>query len=102
MTVDTLDVLSQLDAGQRRVRVRSEVLNLALAGDFTPSTVIRDVADAGGRSTALISRATTTPLPLTTAASASSRLPDYQVALNLYLKQPNPLLHLFVPQITHF
>ncbi|OWP64398.1 hypothetical protein CDA63_03200 [Hymenobacter amundsenii] len=99
VNIDTLDVLSQLDAGQRRVRVRSEVLNLALTGDFTPSTVIRDVQTLVAEYR-LNFESNDNAIAAYYRRKRQQPLPDYQVALNLYLKQPNPLLHLFVPQVS--
>ncbi|MFD2786450.1 translocation/assembly module TamB domain-containing protein [Hymenobacter rubripertinctus] len=100
VNVDTLDVVSRLrEDGQRRITVRSEVLNLGLTGDFTPTTVIGDVAT-------LIDEYRLNFASNDAAIADYYRrkrqrpLPDYQIALDLYLKQPNPVLHLFVPQLT--
>ncbi|WP_055562391.1 translocation/assembly module TamB domain-containing protein [Hymenobacter sp. AT01-02] len=97
--VDTLDIISRYQAGQRQVSVRSEVLNLGLVGNFTPSTVIQDV-------TTLIEeyrlnfRSNDAAIAAYYRRKRQRTLPDYQIALNLYLKQPNPVLHLFLPQLT--
>ncbi|MDU0371155.1 translocation/assembly module TamB domain-containing protein [Hymenobacter endophyticus] len=97
--IDTLDIVSQYGGGQRRLTVRSEVLNLALDGNFTPTTVLRDV-------TTLVEeyRLNFASNDVAIADYYSRKrqrpLPDYQIGLNLYLKRPNPVLHLFMPQLT--
>ncbi|WP_460623331.1 translocation/assembly module TamB domain-containing protein [Hymenobacter tenuis] len=97
--VDTLDIFSRYKAGQRSLTVRSEVLNLNLDGNFTPTTVIRDV-------NTLLTEYRLNFESNDAALAAYYRrkrqvpLKDYQIALDLYLKQPNPVLHLFVPQLT--
>ncbi|WP_188559187.1 translocation/assembly module TamB domain-containing protein [Hymenobacter glacieicola] len=96
--VDTLDIISRYGGGQRRLTVRSEVLNLDLAGNFTPTTVIRDV-------TTLVTEYRLNFQSHDADIAAYYRrkrqrpLPDYQIALNLYLKRPNPVVRLFMPQL---
>lgn len=97
--VDTLDLVSQFGNGQRRLNVRSEVLNLNLAGNFTPSTVLRDV------STLLTEYQLNFESNDDVIADYYRRkrqrpIPEYQIALDLYLKKPNPVLHVFMPQLT--
>ncbi|SES99394.1 translocation/assembly module TamB domain-containing protein [Hymenobacter actinosclerus] len=99
VAIDTLDVLSQLEAGERRVQVRSEVLNLRLAGDFTPTTVIRDVKTLV-HEYRLNFESNDEAIAAYYRRKRQQPLPDYQIGLNLYLKRPNPVLHLFVPQLT--
>ncbi|MBT9391577.1 translocation/assembly module TamB [Hymenobacter sp. NST-14] len=97
--VDTLDVLSRLRDGQRRVTVRSEVLNLGLTGDFTPSTVLRDVATLV-EEYRLNFASNDAAIADYYRRKRQRPLPNYEVALDLYLKRPNPLLRLFVPQLS--
>ncbi|SNC74738.1 Family of unknown function [Hymenobacter gelipurpurascens] len=99
VAIDTLDLVSQFGNGQRRLNVRSEVLNLNLAGDFTPTTVMRDV------NTLLTEYRLNFESNDAVIADYYRRkrqrpIPDYQIALNLLLKRPNPVLHLFMPQLT--
>ncbi|PJJ48014.1 translocation/assembly module TamB domain-containing protein [Hymenobacter chitinivorans] len=97
--IDTLDVVSQRTGAQRRVTVRSEVLNLTADGNFHFSTVARDVQ------TLLTEYQLNFESNDAAIASYYRRkqqrpIADYQIALDLYLKQANPVLQLFVPSLT--
>ncbi|GAA3946428.1 translocation/assembly module TamB domain-containing protein [Hymenobacter algoricola] len=97
--IDTFDVVSQRVAGQRTLRVRSEVLNLDAAGTFNFTTVARDVQ------TLLTEYRLNFESNDAAIADYYRRkqqrpIADYEIALNLYLKQANPVLHVFVPQLT--
>ncbi|MBG8555366.1 translocation/assembly module TamB domain-containing protein [Hymenobacter guriensis] len=98
--IDTFDVFSRRDPdGQRRLLVRSEVADLTAVGNFDFSRVMRDVQtllteyqlnfESDEAATAAYYR-------------RKRRLPtpDYAINLNVYLKRPNPVLHLFVPALT--
>ncbi|RYU77885.1 translocation/assembly module TamB domain-containing protein [Hymenobacter persicinus] len=97
--IDTFDVVSQRLAGQRNLRVRSEVLNLDATGNFNFTTVARDVQtllteyrlnfESNEAATAAYYR-----------RKRQRPIPEYEIALNLYLKRANPVLHIFVPQLT--
>ncbi|SHI56006.1 Family of unknown function [Hymenobacter daecheongensis DSM 21074] len=99
VAIDTFDVVSRRAAGQRQLRVRSEVLNLDAAGNFNFTTVARDVQtllteyelnfESNQAATAAYYR-----------RKRQRPIADYAIALNLYLKRANPVLHLFVPQLT--
>ncbi|RSK24351.1 translocation/assembly module TamB domain-containing protein [Hymenobacter metallilatus] len=97
--IDTLDMISQYGRGQRQLTVRSEVLNLALAGNFTPTTVIRDVTTLVGEYR-LNFASNDAAIADYYRRKRQRPLPDYQVGLSMLLKRPNPLLHLFMPQLT--
>ncbi|GAA3998999.1 translocation/assembly module TamB domain-containing protein [Hymenobacter fastidiosus] len=99
VAVDTFDVVSQRVAGQRNLTVRSEVLNLAAAGNFNFTTVARDVQtllteyrlnfESNQAATAAYYR-----------RKQQRPIAEYDIALDLYLKQANPVLRMFVPQLT--
>ncbi|TGE16286.1 translocation/assembly module TamB domain-containing protein [Hymenobacter elongatus] len=97
--IDTLDVVSQRTGRQRRVTVRSEVLNLTANGDFNFSTVARDVQ------TLLTEYQLNFESNDAAIASYYRRkqqrpISEYAIALDLYIKQANPVLHLFLPSLT--
>ena len=99
VAIDTLDVVSTRAAGQRRLAVRSEALNLTAAGNFDYTTVLRDVQT-------LLTEYRLNFRSNDAATAAYYRrkrqrpTPEYAVKLNVYLKQFNPVLQLFVPQLT--
>ncbi|MCC2547097.1 translocation/assembly module TamB domain-containing protein [Hymenobacter sp. BT175] len=97
MAVDTFDVYSRRDADRnRRLAIRSELADLTAVGNFSFTRVARDVKvlleeyrlnfESNDAATAAYYR-------------RKRRLPtpDYSIALDLYLKRPNPALQVFVP-----
>ncbi|MBC6990423.1 translocation/assembly module TamB domain-containing protein [Hymenobacter sp. BT491] len=97
--IDTFDVVSVNARGQRSLTVRSEVLNLTAAGNFNFTTVIRDVQ------TLLHEYELNFASNDAAIASYYQRkrqgpISEYAIDLNLYLKQANPVLQLFIPQLT--
>ena len=100
LKLDTLDVVSTRNRlNYRTVTVRSEAINARVAGSFNTSDVVRDVQT-------LI---TEYRLNFESNAAATAdyyrrkrqrELPVYQVDLLLHLKQANPVLQLFVPDLT--
>ncbi|QNH63299.1 translocation/assembly module TamB domain-containing protein [Hymenobacter sediminicola] len=94
--VDTLDVVSERTAAQRRLAVRSEVLNLTATGNFDFTEVIR--------STQVLLTEYQLNFESNDAAIADyyrrkrqRTIPEYAIDLDLYLKKPNPMLQLFMP-----
>jgi len=99
VAIDTLDVVSQRLAGQRNLTVRSEVLNLTAAGNFNFTTVARDVQTL--LTEYQLNFESNEPAIAAYYRRKQQRpIPEYEIALNLYLKRANPVLHLFVPQLT--
>ncbi|WP_400193908.1 translocation/assembly module TamB domain-containing protein [Hymenobacter sp. B81] len=97
--LDTLDLLATRRNGERLLAMRSDAFNLRAQGNFEFSRVIRDVEQ--------LAQEYLLNFEGDAAATAAyyrrkRRLaaPDYAIALNLYLKRPNPLIHVFLPQLT--
>ncbi|UYZ63358.1 translocation/assembly module TamB domain-containing protein [Hymenobacter weizhouensis] len=99
VALDTLDLVSQHEAGQRRLLVRSEALNLDAAGNFTYGQVSRSLQ-------VLIEEYRLNFQSNDEAIAAYYRrkrqqpIPEYEIDLDLYLKRANPLLHLLEPRLT--
>ena len=100
LRLDTLDVVSTRNRlNQRRVTIRSEAVNASVAGTFNTSDVVRDVQtliaeyrlnfESNAAATAAYYR-----------RKQQRTLPVYQVDLLLNLKKANPVLQLFVPELT--
>lgn len=98
--IDTLNVDSRLDAVSRRtLAVHSEVLDLRMAGDFRYTDLLRDVTTLV-REYALEFEANRGAIDDYYRRKRHQALPDYRVDLALLLRKPNPLLHVFVPELT--
>ena len=100
VSLDTLDVVSTRNrAHERRLTVRSEALDAQVSGTFKTSDVVRDVAtlmeeyrlnfESNEAATAKYYR-----------EKRQRELPVYEIDLALRLKQANPLLQLFVPELS--
>ena len=100
LDLDTLDVTSTRNRlNERAVRITSEALNASASGTFNTSDVVRDVE------TLLTEyRLNFESNEAATAAYYKKKrqrpLPTYQVDLDINLKHANPLLQLFVPELT--
>ncbi len=97
--LDTLDVDSRRSAlGQRRVSVRSELLDLTVGGTFETAVVRRDIEtlwheyrlnfESNAAATAAYYR-----------RKRQGQLPRYIIDLEMRLKHVNPLLDLFIPEL---
>jgi len=99
LKLDTLDVVSTRNSRNlRHVTVRSEAIDAQVAGTFNTSDVVHDVQ------TLLTEYRLNFESNATATANYYRRkrqreLPVYQIALNLNLKKPNPVLKLFVPEL---
>ncbi|GAB3837835.1 translocation/assembly module TamB domain-containing protein [Hymenobacter jeollabukensis] len=97
--LDTLDLLATRREGERLLAMRSEAFRLRARGNYQFSQVLRDVEQlieeyrlnfAGdARATEAYYR-----------RKRRQATPDYNINLTLDLKRPNPLLHVFVPQLS--
>ncbi|MBF9142224.1 translocation/assembly module TamB domain-containing protein [Hymenobacter properus] len=100
LRLDTLDVVSTRNRlNQRRVTLRSEAVDASVAGTFNTSDVVRDVQ------TLLTEYRLNFESNATATADYYRRkrqraLPVYQIDLKANLKKPNPVLSLFVPELT--
>jgi hypothetical protein len=97
--LDTLDLLATRRDGERLLAMRSEAFRLRARGNYQFSQALRDVQQlveeyrlnfAGdARATEAYYR-----------RKRRQTIPDYNINLTLDLKRPNPLLHVFVPQLS--
>ncbi|RTQ50026.1 hypothetical protein EJV47_10310 [Hymenobacter gummosus] len=97
--LDTLDLLATRRDGDRLLAMRSEAFRLRARGNYQFSQAIGDVQQlieeyrlnfAGdARATEAYYR-----------RKRRQATPDYHIDLTLDLKRPNPLLHVFVPQLS--
>ncbi|MDF7813579.1 translocation/assembly module TamB domain-containing protein [Hymenobacter sp. YC55] len=96
VALDTFDVLSQRAAGQRQLTVRSEVLNLTANGNYNFTEVIRS---AQTLLTEYALNFESDDAAIANYYRRKRQLPirEYAIALDLYLKKPNPALQLFMP-----
>lgn len=97
--IDTFDVVSRREADQRQLTVRSEALDLAARGNFSYTALAADVE------TLLTEYRLNFESNDAAIASYYQRkrqrpTPEYAIDLDLDLKQFNPVLQLFVPQLT--
>jgi TamB, inner membrane protein subunit of TAM complex len=97
--LDSLDVVSRLEAGQRTLALRSEAFRARLAGDFRYSDLIEDVTTLA-REYALEFEANPTASANYYRRKAQRPLPDYRVELDVRLLRINPLLRVFVPGLS--
>ncbi|MVN78543.1 hypothetical protein GO988_19605 [Hymenobacter sp. HMF4947] len=99
LDLDTLDVSSTRSRqGQRRVSLRSELVDLTANGRFETAAVTRDMEvlwheyrlnfESNAAATAAYYR-----------RKQQRRLPNYEVDLELNLKHLNPVLNLFMPDL---
>ncbi|WP_460677246.1 translocation/assembly module TamB domain-containing protein [Hymenobacter coalescens] len=97
--LDTLDVLATRRDGDRLLAMRSEAFRLRARGNYQFSQALRDVQQlveeyrlnfAGdARATEAYYR-----------RKRRQTIPDYNINLTLDLRRANPLLHVFVPQLS--
>lgn len=97
--LDTLDVLATRRDGQRLLAMRSDAFRLRARGNYQFSQAMRDVQqlvqeyrlnfEGDAAATAAYYR-----------RKRRQVTPDYAIDLNLQLKQANPLIHVFLPQLT--
>jgi hypothetical protein len=100
LSLDTLDIVSTRNRrNERRLTLRSEALDARVSGTFNTSDVVRDVQtllteyrlnfESNAAATAAYYR-----------RKRQRELPVYQVDLLLNLKHANPVLALFLPQLS--
>ncbi|GGE94313.1 translocation/assembly module TamB domain-containing protein [Hymenobacter cavernae] len=97
--IDTFDVVSQRTGTERQLTVRSEVLNLTATGNYHFSNIIRDVQTLLTEYR-LNFESNDAAIANYYRRKRQQTSAEYQIGLNLYLKQVNPVLHLFMPQLT--
>lgn len=98
VAIDTLDIVSQRQNGQRSLAVRSEVLNLTATGNFNFTTVARDVQTLI-KEYQLNFESNDTETANYYHRKRQGAISEYAIALDLYLKRANPVIQLFVPQL---
>ncbi|OON69727.1 translocation/assembly module TamB domain-containing protein [Hymenobacter sp. CRA2] len=97
--LDTLDLLATRREGDRLLAMRSEAFRLRARGNYQFSQALRDVQrlveeyrlnfQGDAAATAAYYR-----------RKRREATPDYNINLSLDLRRPNPLLHVFMPQLT--
>ena len=97
--LDTLDLLATRREGDRLLAMRSEAFRLRARGNYQFSQVLRDVQqlireyqlnfEGDARATEDYYR-----------RKRRQATPDYHIDLTLDLKRPDPLLHVFMPQLS--
>ncbi|WP_345221489.1 translocation/assembly module TamB domain-containing protein [Hymenobacter koreensis] len=97
--LDTLDLLATRRNGERLLAVRSDAFNLRAAGNFEFTRVISDVQQLADEYL-LNFQGDAAATAAYYRRKRRQTVTDYSIALNLYLKRPNPLIHVFMPQLT--
>ncbi|WP_324676536.1 translocation/assembly module TamB domain-containing protein [Hymenobacter sp. GOD-10R] len=97
--IDTFDVVSQRTGDQRQLTVRSEALNLNAAGNYRLTNVIRDVQTLITEYQ-LNFESDDAAIAKYYRRKRQQAISEYQIDLDLDLKRFNPVLHLFMPQLS--
>ncbi|UOR05763.1 translocation/assembly module TamB [Hymenobacter aerilatus] len=97
--IDTFDVVSTRQDGQRLTTLRSEVLDLRAKGNFDYTRVIDDV-ERLVQEYRLNFESNDAAIADYYRRKRLRPTPEYQIDLDLYIKQANPVLQLFMPQLT--
>ncbi|CAN5887566.1 translocation/assembly module TamB domain-containing protein [soil metagenome] len=99
ITADTISVVSRLDGRTRTLTLDSDMLRLEASGDFAYSTLLADVQTLA-EEYRLKFESDEVAIANYYRRKSVRQVPDYEVDFRATLKDVNPVLHLFVPDLT--
>jgi hypothetical protein len=99
IALDTIRVQSRIADGLRNLTLRSEALALRVSGDFDYSVLFADLNQLVDEYK-LNFESNDAATDAYYSRKRSNNRPEYSLDYDLYLRRVNPLLHLFVPELT--